>query len=572
MLAPNPTLKDFHAPGAVQAEYVLATLHEHEVDHPDQAWRADIFRQFPRRFAYRIAREYEETYLFEGRQKANLYLLDHKERSYKRNIPLSANDYELEQLAKKYAEEMRQIATVYDDDVKAVVRLWSQAKDYGIKPPNLDDPNITPTGVLHRLWDEQWWHRKLRRAHEQNLEEEAIQLGFVHGLAGKYISDESFALFQDKKLRNRRILSRMFAYSDQHQLYILEDLIAKSVSNPKNRRNELMCRVYGFETIADQLGHAADFLTITCPSRMHARLSKGNKANPKYDGTTPAQAQTYLRGVWAKIRSKLNRDGIESYGFRIAEPHQDGTPHWHLLIFSDPKNIQAIRDICSHYALQDSGDEQGAKEHRFKFEAIDKSKGSAIAYIAKYISKNIDGYAIDKDEEGQDAKSSAERVTAWASTWNIRQFQQFGGAPVSIWRELRKTSSEIPEGVLTEAFNAADSGNWALFLKIMGGPAPHRKNLTIHIAKIETDEVGKYGDPVGKKLWGLAAGKIQLPTRTVKWSIMNKAQLQQRISAIFPGAIWSFPDSGEPSDGGTAARPSAQRTDRCGEAALEFCQ
>lgn len=564
----TPNIRDLHAPGAVEAEHVLNMLHEHESNLEDQDWRAKIFSTFPRRFAYRLAREYEEIYTFENRCNANLYLLGHWERSKKRNIPLSSNDCELEQLSKKYAAEMRQIGSIIHDDVDAVVRLWRLAKSYGIKPPDIYDPNITPGGILRRLWDDQWWLRQLRKAHAKNLEEEAILLGFVHEHAGLYISDESFSRYQDQKIRNRRIISRLIAVNEQYQAFKLEDLIAKGTSNPINRRNELMCRVCGFETIANDLGHIADFLTLSCPSRMHPRHNKSGKNNVKYDGTTPSQAQKYLTTTWARIRAQLKRDGLEIYGFRIAEPHHDGTPHWHLLVFYDKSNMQKIRDIFIYYALQVDGDEKGAKKHRLKVEPIDKTKGSAIGYIAKYISKNIDGYAIDKDENGLDAKNSADRVTAWASTWGIRQFQQFGGVPVTIWRELRRATAQTPAGILTEAYEAADAGDWAKFLMTLGGPAPMRKNLPIQLAKIESQDIGKYGDPMGKKTIGLVANSITLPTRIHQWSITTVKALAENLRVqMADGNLIAA----EPQDGGTAARASAQCTDICGEAALEYC-
>lgn len=565
----NVDIRDFHAPGAVQAEHTLQTIHEHEQGHPDRKWREDIFRRLPRRFAYKASREYEEKYLFESRRDANLFLLAEQERLQQNPIPLTASDYELEQIAKKHSQEMRQIAMVIPDEVQAVVRLWKLAQQYGVRPPNPYTPNISPTGILRRLWDDQWWHRQLRRAHAKLLEIEAIRWGYVHKQSGLYISDESFNRYQEQQKRNQRILSHLIAENDDMQFFRLEDLIARGMANPKNRRNELMCRIHGFETIANELGHVGEFLTITCPSRMHARQSKSNRPNPKFDGTTPNQAQRYLSQVWARIRAKLKRDNIKVYGFRVAEPHQDGTPHWHILLFADQRHIEPIRQIFQHYALETDGDEEGAKQHRFTHTSIDKSKGSAIGYIAKYISKNIDGHAINQDEDGLDAKQSAQRVTAWASTWGIRQFQQFGGAPVTIWRELRKNKQQTPQGIITQAFEAADTGKWAEFLKILGGAAPLRKDLPIQLDKKESEEPGKYGDPIGKQIIGIIANTTKLKTRVHQWSMTTMKKLQKRFEAAVHEL--ATPYIGEPLGDGADARNLAHRTDLSGEAALEFC-
>lgn len=49
---------------------------------------------------------------------------------------------------------------------------------------------------------------------------------------------------------------------------------------------------------------------------------------------------------------------------------------------------------------------------------------------------------MDADLYGQEAASSAARITAWASLSDIRKFQQIGGPSVTVWRELRRLDTE----------------------------------------------------------------------------------------------------------------------------------
>jgi hypothetical protein len=269
--------------------------------------------------------------------------------------------------------------------------------------------------------------------------------------------------------------------------------------------------------------------------------------NPKYDGSTPGDAQKHLQKVWARIRAKLARHGITLYGFRVAEPNHDGCVHWHLLVFAPGWCLRRIRWTFRDHALRDSPNERGAQKHRVTFVEIDPAKGTAAGYIAKYIAKNIDGHALDQDLFGGDPIEAAARVDAWASCWGIRQFQQLGGPPVTVWRELRRIEGE-ESGVLETARDSADRGDWAAFVQTMGGPTCPRQSHPVKLAKAtdlitfdeKTGEVAhtspalnKYGEPAAAQIIGVACDGQITATRWHVWDLKRERSDRNRNRDAF---------------------------------------
>ncbi|MEH6347004.1 MAG: replication endonuclease, partial [Bermanella sp.] len=388
--------------------------------------------------------------------------------------------------------------------------------------------------ILNKARTPKWWFTNLKHYRIRAIEEIARDVGAVNKKKSLYCSEFSNRerIYQDSV--NENYLKNTKLKNSSGQELNLAEIASKTVSNPRIRKAELMVRLKGFEEVAEILGDSALFITVTTPSRMHAFNSSGHK-NPKYDGTPPKDANKYLCNQWAKVRAEFGKRRIQPYGFRVSEPHHDATPHHHYLLFMKPSEKEFVTSVLQKYAFQDSPNEKGAKEHRFKVEVIDKAKGGATSYIAKYISKSTNGEGLEKDQYKQDSKTSAQSIRTWSGIWRIRQFEQIGGPSVTVWRELRKMDESLGL-IVGPALSAADSSNWAAFVLAMGGPTVKRKDLEIYPSyefldsvDTETGEILKtrhncYGEPTRPPVSGIYLKKfnITIPTKNMRWHRTKK--------------------------------------------------
>ena len=402
-----------------------------------------------------------------------------------------------------------------------------------------EGPNVTPAGALQRLKDPAFWRRVFRKAHARTVEQCAIALGLVRADKDCYVSKETRSIVAQRAAANAAMLAKTTAVNEHGDELTLAAIAERSVSNPTIRRGELMTRVSGFEVIADGMGHLKRWAVLTCPSRMHkwTKTDNGVFANKRYDGTQPREAQQYLAKQWRKVCLWWERQGLRVYGFRTTEPHHDGCPHWNVLCFfapltervetprtvKEPKAAAAVWDqgLLKYFLHNDSPTEPGAALRRVKIEAITSDKGSAAAYIAKYISKGVDGYRLEADLYGNPIEQAVESVVAWARVWGIRQFQQIGGPPVTVWRELRRLHPEnvgTPEtqpDTLAAALAAVNlqlvepgekkAVAWARYVKAQGGPTCKRKAHAVRLWKRDPGTQNRYGEAAQPQIVGVYA-------------------------------------------------------------------
>ena len=383
--------------------------------------------------------------------------------------------------------------------------------------------------ALLKAQDHKWWARKLKTIRSRYLEHLEIATGEVgrdlftstdkkgakttkrRGISA-YCSKQAVAEYTTNRERGQRYLESLELVNEQSDVISLMKAVEAGVANPENMRNELMLRIRETEELADEMGYTGGFYNITAPSRFHANSNN-------WDGSTPKDASLYLNKLYSQARAKLDREEIPYFGIRVAEPHADGCTHWHMLLWMPARYYDKVNHILRRYFTRDDREVffqrfKNRKALRARYTkarriwGLNKSKGiytrepkkdytpsgprytaikmlpakegkdgkktgGAAAYVAKYVSKNIDGFALANEydaETGEKLTQAVNPVKAWASTWGIRQFQFQKSPSITIWRELRRVREEVQGNEqLEQVRQAADKGDFKTFVTLMGG-------------------------------------------------------------------------------------------------------
>ncbi|MCF1163246.1 replication endonuclease [Yersinia pseudotuberculosis] len=462
-----------------------------------------------------------------------------------------------------------QMATLPTENAtpRQILRLYhalaNEAKKLSITPPNWDALNdklrhrgeipydLIP-GALARLRCATWWKGRLWRLRCQWREEQLRAVMLVHKHASPYISAEALIQQREQWRRSAEFIRAHDLVNDAGFVMNMEDVVNASASNPHLRYIEMMTTCKGLENLAEMRGDKAMFYTITCPSKYHATLKSG-KRNPKWSTKTVKESSDYLVNLFSGIRKKLSRLGLRWYGIRIAEPHHDGTVHWHLMCIMQKQDRAAVTQVMRDFAIREDRQELGRDiKPRFDVKPVLKSKGTITSYLTKYLGKNVRGSNIkgklDKKtgkpiiskETGQALGEDTERAVAWASLHGVQQFRFFGIPSRQAYRELRLLAGQLqrqakPEQgkwkqvlankAMDDVLAAADAGCMATYIIKQGGVLEPRSNHLIRTAYIESETPNDYGE-LGTKIYGVWAPSLgdesRICTHADNWKMVRK--------------------------------------------------
>ncbi|WP_262121371.1 replication endonuclease [Serratia ficaria] len=448
-----------------------------------------------------------------------------------------------------------------DEILRVYVSLGTEAERFNVTPPcwhalnpylrrRGEPPYDKIPGAIARLCCANWWFTKLWSLRCRWREELLRAAGLVRKQDSAYISADALTNFREQRRRTREFLKAYELTNEDGFSIDLEDAFYSGPSNPRHRRIEMMTTVKGMQDIAEMRGDCAVWCTITAPSRFHATLIDG-RLNPKWTAETVRDSNDYLvNRFFASVRKKLNRQGQRWYGIRVAEPHHDGTVHWHMMVFCRPDDRDAIVNILQEFAIRDDRAELGNDiTPRFKTELITAEKGSPISYIATYIGKNLDAEPLRKPnkdtgeppvdhESGKSMADTVEHALGWASLHRVHQFQFFGIPSRQVYRELRRLATQLDrQGIdakknqrladkaMDDVMNAADAGCIATYIMKQGGVLTPRSDHIVHTAYLQAEKPNDYGE-LGIQIFGVWSPQLgeisRICTHPDTWTLKRK--------------------------------------------------
>lgn len=247
------------------------------------------------------------------------------------------------------------------------------------------------------------------------------------------LTENDLISVKSKLQKQKQFLDNNFLYDKSTCTSIpLSKIIVSTYHNPHRYYGEIQNRINTLTQIANEKGLKPVFMTLTLPSEYHPKKTirlKNKKTklihNSRFNGSTPKESIKVLTRMFARLRhdralKDLSRNDRDY--FRVNEPHRDGTPHTHVLMFLPEDRIQRVIKAFKRLFDTRANDIQ---------KITDKIE-NATAYIMKYINKTL---PLSKQK---DLTEKDEYLNAWYSHNRVIRFNSSRSlAPMSLYRLVR---------------------------------------------------------------------------------------------------------------------------------------
>ncbi|WP_162010865.1 replication endonuclease [Neptuniibacter caesariensis] len=219
----------------------------------------------------------------------------------------------------------------------------------------------------------------------------------------------------------------------------------------RNKFNETYSVIKGLEAKAVDEGKSYIFVTMTASPEFHPSPKTGDSS---WNLSKVSSAHQDILKRWQNVKKRLAKRNISFsgsdnsfhiFGIRVVEPHLDGCPHHHALLFLDSEIISTVQEVFTD--VFDFSNK--AVDIKVQDESLEDS-ATAASYCTKYLLKTYNltnDYLEDdenhkikvSDENSNKVKvSKSDAVLLWRKALGIRAYALIGiKAKIAKYRSLR---------------------------------------------------------------------------------------------------------------------------------------
>lgn len=420
--------------------------------------------------------------------------------------------------------------------------IKQNAKWLAKNPPweHIDELKIPGENKAERMVCEKFWTKRLRKDFRQWREMVwlSIRPHFI-----KSISDDATNEIRSMDRANDEwAQENPLIHKETGEKFFIPSLEKRM----KIQRAETYTRIKAIFEEGEENGLSPFFCTITLPSRFHATTTAGGntrRPNPRYDGSSPREAHEWVMSRIQKFQRNIHGSHsskhYEVQAVYVAEPHQDETPHYHLVLQFHAKNFNKINSLLNKYFLEDN---EKHNKHRIDLKPISDPKGekagvnNVLAYVSGYLfahHSTSTETAKREQKTGKKNKKNSDKYRAWRRTWNIRAFNFFSTLikqKITTYRKIKrkKETHETVDIWFGEGF--AESLDFKSWLKINGD-----------FKNEYSSSENKYKEPT-KKLTGIDVFGILVKFSASVW--LQKIKPKTKTPTYLDITKWEDDDDG----------------------------